>query len=207
MSFVFATGKGQIFTLDFLDIGVSSLCSKMESSVNWHVSFGHGLTSNLSVSLLLMLSIVSLLLIFPRITVSSLFFVTVSKYHFHGTILEFSIYSWWHDFLISFNWSFIFLFWAIFIVFSFLTYFIEAFLLSMGILKSWHCRGELWSKLCRLWGGCLLNPPIISLCEGVFEKLIKMWSSNNLFKSLNFCIKFLQKVVNLKFFSILHQTF
>ena len=101
MSSVFAPEKGRTFTLNFLGIRVSSICTNIESPVTRHLPFGHAFVLTLSVSLLLILWFVSLLLIFPWII---FILVTVSNYH-----VGVNIYSWWHDFLISINRSFIFL--------------------------------------------------------------------------------------------------
>ena len=174
MSSVFAPGKGQTFTLNFLDIRVSSICPNIESPVTRHVPFGHAFVLTLPVSLLSILSFASLLLIFSWIAVSSLFLRQSVI-----TMLEFNMYSWWRNFLISINWSFIFLIWPIFIAFSFSNLFTEAFLLSTGVLKSWASGGELSCKFSRLLHGSFVNLPITMFCEGVFENFLKIFSSNN----------------------------
>ena len=94
MSSVFAPGKGRTFTLNFLDIRVSSICPNIESPVTRHVPSGYAFVLTLPVLLLLVLSFISLLLIFPWITGSSLFLLQSVI-----TMLEFNMYSWWRVFL------------------------------------------------------------------------------------------------------------
>ena len=177
---VFALGKGRNFTLNFLNIWVSSVYSNTEPAVTRHVPFRHAFVLTLPVSLLLILSIASLLFIFPWIAVSSLFLSqsVITMLEFNQLLRRVFLFP-----LID---HIFFLFWAIFIAVSFSNLFTEAFLLSIGVLKSWHCGGELSCKFSRLLHGSLVNPPL--LCEVVFENFLKIFSSNNLVKMLFFAL-------------------
>ena len=55
MSSVFAPRKGEIFTLNFLDIRVSSVCPNIESPLTRHALFSHAFVLTLSLSLLFIL--------------------------------------------------------------------------------------------------------------------------------------------------------